>query len=201
MGAPMGYGFRYMGDGPVATILRGGFGGVVDCTNAPIRIFDAVYPVTSIRGVSDDDGFCFAGGNMYGISSGAARFRWTNGYFEMATIVRMTNRFFVVPPAPQVISAAGDTITSNASKHVSPDAAYVMTSTPTIPNGTWDGEVMRLRNIAAFNLTLQDEAILAGSNMEFAGGLNVVLAQYECVDVEWQLAKNAWVQVATKQVI
>ncbi len=75
-------------------------------------------------------------------------------------------------PVEQLGIVAADTIRSDAGIiEIAAAAARTMTSTPTIADGV-DGQRLTLVNIGAFNITLQDEAILAGSNLRLIGSIN-----------------------------
>ncbi|GAF70611.1 unnamed protein product, partial [marine sediment metagenome] len=75
------------------------------------------------------------------------------------------------PSTAQVIDAVGDTILANATMIVlNPDANYIMTSAPTIANGT-TGQILYITcdNAEANTVTVQDEDALANTNLELGG--------------------------------
>lgn len=78
-------------------------------------------------------------------------------------------------PATQSITAITDTINAETATHysISSDADYVMTSTPTIPDGV-DGQILLLHNSGAFTVDLQDEGTLGGSNILLDGAESTV---------------------------
>lgn len=93
------------------------------------------------------------------------------------------------------IDAVGDSIplTTNFIG-LDPNAAYTLTSTPTIPDGTYDGQPLWIANLAdpvtesTFTLALQAESVLAGSNLHrsttvYPGGINQVV---------WSETVGAW---------
>lgn len=74
----------------------------------------------------------------------------------------------VEAPITQAITAVGDTINADAGlKILNPDGDYVMTSTPTIPDGL-PGQILTLTVAEgeANTVTVQDEGSLGGSNLE-----------------------------------
>jgi hypothetical protein len=76
-----------------------------------------------------------------------------------------------VPSTTQAITAVGDTILANAGLVVlNPDADYILTSTPTVADGTI-GEVFRITcaNGETNTITIQDETELGGSNLRLKG--------------------------------
>ncbi len=79
------------------------------------------------------------------------------------------------PSATQAISAAGNTILANASAIVlDPNANYTMTSAPTIADGLL-GQMLTLTaaNSETNKVILQDQDILASSNIQLGSGSNL----------------------------
>jgi len=85
-----------------------------------------------------------------------------------------TGLLVLSPDVDQNITAASDTIIiTKAHNEINPDADYVMTSTPTIPDGT-DGQILILNNISIFTIDIQDEAVLTGSNVQLGGSESAI---------------------------
>jgi hypothetical protein len=106
----------------------------------------------------------------------------------------------VATPSSAFVDAASDTITINAkAKRVgnlsNPNVPITLTSTPTIPNGVADGQVAHLWLYTGADVTIQDEANLAGSNVE-NGGTDVVLSLGgRGVTIVWSFNRGSWVVV------
>jgi len=84
------------------------------------------------------------------------------------TDLTVTETSTFTPSAAQAITAVGDTILANATiVVVDPDADYELTSTPTIADGA-TGQVLYITaaNAEANVVTLQDQDILAGTNLQ-----------------------------------
>lgn len=98
----------------------------------------------------------------------------------------------------QAITAAGDTILADAKTIVlNPDADYVMTSTPTIANGT-PGQRVRLRlpNTEANSVTLQDQDTLGSSNLQLLASTRTISAK-TLMDLEFD--GTNWVELGSLQ--
>src|SRR3990172_1962901 len=76
---------------------------------------------------------------------------------------------------------------------LSPDAAYTMTSAPTIPDGQ-DGQVVTLFNQSANNLTLQDQGTLASSNLRLTAA-TVTLTPRDSIQLIYHATVGDWVQI------
>ena len=97
----------------------------------------------------------------------------------------------VQTPRAAVLTAGTPLTVSSSVVTVSAAAPVTITSTPTIVSGE-DGERVLLVNTGANAITLQDETVLAGSNLRLRAG-TVTLAQYGAIEVIY-LAGD-WVQV------
>jgi hypothetical protein len=95
------------------------------------------------------------------------------------------------PSATQVVDAVGDTILANADfVQIDPNAAYTLTSTPTIADGT-NGDTFILCNIdTTHTVTLQREGALANTNI--IGSVNVILAPKDCRRLHFSTALGGW---------
>lgn len=97
----------------------------------------------------------------------------------------------------QSITAASDTISISGSYiALTPDADYIMTSTPTITNPT-KAQVLILHNESStFGLTLQDNSILAGSDVDIAGANpflgpdEVMILYFDATDGIWHILSH-----------
>lgn len=99
----------------------------------------------------------------------------------------------------QTITAVGNTITlTAASGHlfpIDPDATYLLTSAPTIPDGV-NGQLAWIINIdTAFTVTIQDQSALANSNVKGRGGANIVLAPSTAVMLVFSTTTSLWHEV------
>lgn len=97
------------------------------------------------------------------------------------------------PDVLQSITAATDTLNGAATSHLtaSPDADYVLTSTPTIPDGNVDGQILYLHNPTSFTLGIQDESLLTGSNILVNGAESTVKSQ-SIMTLLWDTTVGAW---------
>jgi hypothetical protein len=98
-----------------------------------------------------------------------------------------------VPSATQSITAVSNTVLANGNNvAVSPTSNFTLTTTPTIANGS-DGDWVRICNVNTTNtLTIQDEAVLAGSNIR-NGGTNLALGPRACRVLVYETALGDWV--------
>lgn len=123
-----------------------------------------------------------------------------NPTFTNLTVLQnlIARTFRTSPAISQNITAVGDTFNGqNSHLEINPDADYVMTSTPTITAGV-DGDILFIHNIsAAFTVDIQDNAVLAGSDVFLGGGestiqpQSIIILQYETTGgTGWHLASN-----------
>ena len=99
---------------------------------------------------------------------------WDSVAFQLAPAISATmddltilGSLIFTPSTAQVIDAVGDTILANASLiELNPDADYILTSTPTIPDGT-EGQWLYITMDPgeANTITIQDQGTLGGSNI------------------------------------
>lgn len=103
----------------------------------------------------------------------------------------------LTPKGSLVIDAPANTIFANNSRiTVTPDADYVLTSTPTIPPGI-DGQLITIHNESpSFSIDLQDKSILTGSGIILNGAegalkpKGTMMLQYCEVDTAWAVVSN-----------
>lgn len=103
------------------------------------------------------------------------------------------------PTAIQTLAAAGNAILANALMvqiDNSTGAPLTLTSTPTIAGGL-DGQELTIINVdSADNVILQNETVLAGSNLRLAGAANLTLGPRDSVTLRYNAALGDWIQVA-----
>jgi hypothetical protein len=98
----------------------------------------------------------------------------------------------------QTLSAATDTITAVAeTKNLinGTGGSLTMTSAPTIPDGT-NGQYIRLINIGAQDIVIQDQNTLPASNLRLTG-TSITLTPRDSVLLQYISAVGDWVQVGT----
>lgn len=105
----------------------------------------------------------------------------------------------VYTPTTQTLAAAGNTILADRRyKNLdnSTGASLTLISTPTIANGQ-DGQYITLINVdSADNIVLQNETVLAGSNLRLAGAANLTLGPRDSVTLMFSSALGDWIQTA-----
>jgi hypothetical protein len=94
--------------------------------------------------------------------------------------------------------SASDTISADYETNlVQGDGATTLTSTPSIANGTYNGQKMTIFGLDDTNLlTLQDESQLANSGLRLHGGRNVTLGKNDSLSVEWLSYQSKWVETS-----
>jgi hypothetical protein len=96
------------------------------------------------------------------------------------------------PIGTQSVTAITDTIgIAYSTVNISSDADYILTSTPTIAAGT-DGQLLILQNTGSFQIDLQDDSVLAGSDV-FQGGTSGVLSPGETMTLQYNSTVGGWV--------
>ena len=97
------------------------------------------------------------------------------------------------PSATQTL-VAGDAITVSTItfKSISAASGITLTSTPTIADGT-AGQELILVNDGSNNITLQDEANLAGSNLCLPADTNITLAPKEALRGVMSVTSACWI--------
>lgn len=85
------------------------------------------------------------------------------------------------------ITAVTDTINSNRKKiRLTADAAYTMTSTPTIVAGEFEGQIITLIGTSGVNtITLRDNSVLATSLLSLINQRNMVLGDGDWIEFIW----------------
>lgn len=131
----------------------------------------------------------------------------TNASTEVATVtdtrntylsvgdIRQSGKLATLPSTTQTLLAA-TRITNNAHrKYIDSSGAIILSATPTIEAGV-AGQVMKVRNIGANNITLQNDSGggLVGSKLRLAAN-NVVLQPLNSIELEWVAGTtNQWIQ-------
>ena len=102
------------------------------------------------------------------------------------------------PSAVQTIDEASDSITADAlNVRIAPDGDYTLTSAPTIPDAPLDAQLLLIsNNSASYSVTLQDESILANSNLRL-GGSNVTIGPRGSLLLAYNTALASWVRADT----
>lgn len=99
------------------------------------------------------------------------------------------------PPGGLLVPVAGTTITPGAThQQFLLGGAVTMTAIPNIANGR-SGQLLLLSNNGSFNLTLQDETSLAGSNVRGIGGADVVIPPRSVVGFIYSAEWADWLQL------
>lgn len=157
----------------IATQAEAELGGIDTKLMTPLKVAQAIAAQCAIPGQIGNDGAILS-------TDGSTAF-WTR---QMAIV-----------PATATVTAAGNSITaSRFYVQVAPTSSLTLTSTPTIPNGT-DGQFLVLTNTSTTNtLTLQDEAVLPGSNLRL-GGSNLALAPRQSAHLAFNASLNDWVRI------
>lgn len=121
----------------------------------------------------------------------AVEFEWDeNGDVNLNDLT--ARKVIYAPDVDQAITAASDTISSTSSHvEVTPDADYVMTATPSIAPGS-DGQNLLLHNLHATNtVTLQDDGVLAGSDV-FLGGAEGTVKPGSTMTLHYSADMSGW---------
>lgn len=106
---------------------------------------------------------------------------------------RLAGKLLVMAPdVDQNITAAGDTLDSSVSHlEINPDADYLMTATPALTIGE-DGQFLTIHNIHATNtITLQDDAVVAGTNV-FLGGAEGTIRAGSVMTLHYSASVSGW---------
>lgn len=104
-------------------------------------------------------------------------------------------------PGTQELTAAGNTITPTSSyMRLTATGVLTLTSTPTIATaGVADGTHLLVHNAGANGITIQDEAVLAGSKLRLNSGTNKGLGQNDVLNLIFDAASGFWRQYSTQQ--
>lgn len=120
------------------------------------------------------------------------------------TLLQCSGHFY----ATQAITAAATTITlpsrvKHCTIYITSDASYSLSTTPTIPDGAFDGQKLYIMNVdsGADIITLHDEATGAGCNLLNAGSTDWALNPGDNITYQWSSALSAWVQIAGENTI
>lgn len=102
-------------------------------------------------------------------------------------------KLIAAPDVDQAITAASDTLPSSASHvEITPDADYIMTSTPSIAAGV-DGQILLMHNMHATNtVTLQDNSVLADTDV-FLGGAEGTIKPESTMTLHYSADISGWV--------
>ena len=167
----------------------GSSGKILQSDGTDIGYSTATFPT----GSPTDSNLLVGDGTNYVLESGATlRTSLGLGTSDNPTFASVKiQELFISPDTSQSITAVSDTIASaNGVLRISSNADYVMTSTPTITAGS-DGEVMVLINTGSFEIELQDDGILANSDV-FLGGASGVLKPNEVLVLIFNTSISGW---------
>lgn len=112
--------------------------------------------------------------------------------------VGIFNRSTTVQPplANTNITAVSGTIRIDASTvSITSNGNYTLTSTPTIADGR-DGQILRIVNLGANTITLQDQGTLASSNLRLTA-TTVALGPNDSIELQFFTTVGDWVQTTT----
>lgn len=99
------------------------------------------------------------------------------------------------PQVDTVVASAATTLDSSTTHaEVVPDADYTLTSTPTITAGV-DGQILILHNESAFTVSLQDDSVLAGSDV-YLGGASGAIRSDSMIMLIYDVAGPGWYVVS-----
>ena len=95
----------------------------------------------------------------------------------------------------QTLNAATQTLSANAAAiKVTTASALTLASAPTLSDGV-DGQLLRILNVGANALTLQDQGTLASSNLRLTAA-TVTLAPRQSIELMYSSTIGDWVQVS-----
>lgn len=97
------------------------------------------------------------------------------------------------PQASQTVVAGTAISVTSEVVQISATGAVTMTAAPTIADGT-DGQMLTLLNVGSFNITVQDQGTLAGSNLRLTAA-TVTLAPRQSIKLMYSATVGDWVQV------
>ena len=71
-----------------------------------------------------------------------------------------------------------------------------LTATPTLTDGTFDGQWVILENLdTTYNITVQDRGTLAGSKLNLVATTQAIAKNYGNLHLSWSAANSRWIQV------
>lgn len=106
----------------------------------------------------------------------------------------------------QQITAVGNTITlpslvNNCTVRLTADNSYTLTSAPTLANGFFEGQIVRIINEDTVDtITIQDQGTLASSNLRLSAN-TIALAPRDNITLIWNGTIGDWVQLSTTNVL
>jgi hypothetical protein len=125
----------------------------------------------------------------------------TNQVVRVEKAFRADGVVYFMPSADQSITAVSDSIVANAATvKITADAAYTLTSEPTIAAGT-DGQIIILENVGANAITLQNTTALAGSLLRNSSAGAVVLGARDSVIYQYSSNDARWKQISDRMAL
>lgn len=137
--------------------------------------------------------------------AGAAGNIYSNIYFSGNTLGNSdtddANYVDVNGGQVQAITAVGNTLKQSASLlQLTSDGSYTLTSTPTVPNGTFDGQILRIVNVDTVDtITIQDQGTLPSSNLRL-GAATRALAPRDNITLMYSATIGDWVELSFNNV-
>lgn len=94
--------------------------------------------------------------------------------------------------------AAGDPvpITTHVRRVAGSGGAVTLTSTPTLADGIDGQQIIIVGTNDTNTVTLQDEAQLANSGLQLAGGADFTLGQYDTIHLVYTSAEDKWMEIS-----
>ena len=145
----------------------------------------------------------FGGGTiatMYGLSIDALSGATTNIGIRNASSTQYE-------PTARTIAAVGDSLVATATVLASrydltnsSGGSLTLTSTPTLPDGSANGQMVSFLNVGAQNIVIQDQGTLAGSNLRLSAN-TITLGPRDSIELFWSTGIGDWVQHSQTNVL
>jgi len=171
---------------------------ILRLTNSgPINGETWIVDTFEMKEVTSDGAFCLSGGrrDVTSVGGGGNLCLYGDAHATKPLAVEQAGQWVAVPSAVQAITVAGDTITvANAElKLISNTTAgpIALTSAPTIANGL-DGQTVRILNTGTQPVILQDQAVLASSNLRLQAGA-VAIGALQSIQLTYSSTVGDWV--------
>jgi hypothetical protein len=105
----------------------------------------------------------------------------------------LTARLFGLPTdgSTNTITAASTISSTNGTIYVSSAADVTITNLPNVADGDFDAQILVIYNEGAFQIEIQDEALLPGSGYE-GEGVNRILNSKSLIALQWHEDDDSW---------